>query len=107
MNLCPNGFTVYRRPIAQCTDAVRGKKGVSQGIHAFDFIWHTPFGTAAVIGLATENEQLHCKGYDSLLGKSNSSWGWNIVDKVTVQMGKTEPYPQSLNIQPVKVIKSM
>uniref|UniRef100_A0A914XRL5 F-box protein n=1 Tax=Panagrolaimus superbus TaxID=310955 RepID=A0A914XRL5_9BILA len=103
MSICSNGFTVYRRPIAQCTDAVRGKRSVTHGIHAFDFVWHTPFGTAAVIGLATESERLHCRGYDSLLGKSQFSWGWNIVDKVTVQMGKSNAYPKCPNIQPVKI----
>ncbi|CAI5445444.1 unnamed protein product [Caenorhabditis angaria] len=77
-----NGFTVHRQPVAQSTDGVRGKRGVSHGVHAFDIIWEGPLGTVAVIGFATKHAALHCVGYIALLGSDEQSWGWNLVDNV-------------------------
>jgi len=93
MYVKPDGFTVYRKPIAQCTDAVRGKRGVIQGVHAFEFIWHSPFGTAAVVGFSTAHERLHCQGYESLLGHTDQSWGWNLVDKELLHKNNYRSYP--------------
>lgn len=39
-----NGFTVHRQPIAQSTDAIRGKIGVSSGVHSFQITWKGPLG---------------------------------------------------------------
>lgn len=49
-----NGFTVHRQPVAQSTDGVRGKRGISKGVHAFDITWDGPLGTVAVVGIATK-----------------------------------------------------
>uniref|UniRef100_A0A1I7U347 F-box/SPRY domain-containing protein 1 n=1 Tax=Caenorhabditis tropicalis TaxID=1561998 RepID=A0A1I7U347_9PELO len=82
-----NGFTVHRQPVAQSTDGVRGKRGVSQGVHAFDITWDGPLGTVAVIGFATKHAALHCNGYIALLGSDDQSWGWNLVDNVLMHNG--------------------
>uniref|UniRef100_A0AC35TNJ6 F-box/SPRY domain-containing protein 1 n=1 Tax=Rhabditophanes sp. KR3021 TaxID=114890 RepID=A0AC35TNJ6_9BILA len=77
--LKPNGFTVHRQPVAQSTDAIRGKMGVNAGIHAWQFTWIGPLGTVAMIGIATKHATLHCHGYKELLGNDDQSWGWNLV----------------------------
>lgn len=99
MYVKPDCFTVYRKPIAQCTDAVRGKRPVTSGVHAFDFIWHSPFGTAAVVGFGTINERLTCPGYESLIGKTDQSWGWNLVDHQLLHKNNYRPYPANTNMQ--------
>ncbi|KAF1761720.1 hypothetical protein GCK72_009976 [Caenorhabditis remanei] len=82
-----NGFTVHRQPVAQSTDGVRGKRGVSQGVHAFDITWDGPLGTVAVVGFATKHAALQCAGYIALLGSDDQSWGWNLVDNVLMHNG--------------------
>ncbi|CAI4230591.1 unnamed protein product [Auanema sp. JU1783] len=83
-----NGFTVHRQPVAQSTDGVRGKIGISQGIHAFNLVWEGPLGTVAVIGIATRHAALHCPGYVPLLGSDEQSWGWNLVDNALLHNGE-------------------
>ncbi|CAJ0598741.1 unnamed protein product [Cylicocyclus nassatus] len=83
-----NGFTVHRQPVAQSTDGVRGKIGVSQGVHAFDITWEGPLGTVAVVGVATRHAALHCPGYLPLLGSDDQSWGWNLVDNTLIHNGE-------------------
>lgn len=83
-----NGFTVHRQPVAQSTDGVRGKIGLSHGLHAFDLVWEGPLGTVAVIGLATRHAALHCPGYVPLLGSDDQSWGWNLVDNSLLHNGE-------------------
>lgn len=39
-----NGFTVHRQPIAQSTDGIRGKIGVTSGVHSFQIAWKGPLG---------------------------------------------------------------
>ncbi|CAJ0580655.1 unnamed protein product, partial [Mesorhabditis spiculigera] len=92
--LRPNGFTIHRQPVAQSTDGVRGKIGVSTGCHAFELSWEGPLGTVAVIGIATKHAALHCPGYIPLLGSDDQSWGWNLVDNNLLHNG------QSLGIYP-------
>ncbi|CAL2037346.1 CBN-FSN-1 protein [Caenorhabditis brenneri] len=82
-----NGFTVHRQPVAQSTDGVRGKRGIANGVHAFDITWDGPLGTVAVIGFATKHAALHCVGYIALLGSDDQSWGWNLVDNVLMHNG--------------------
>ncbi|TKR68049.1 hypothetical protein L596_024095 [Steinernema carpocapsae] len=94
----PNGFTVHRQPVAQSTDAVRGKIGVSSGVHAWELTWDGPLGTVAVIGIATRHAALHCQGYMPLLGSDDQSWGWNLVDNSLIYNGNsTEVYPRFNN----------
>ncbi|VDM55083.1 unnamed protein product [Angiostrongylus costaricensis] len=83
-----NGFTVHRQPVAQSTDGVRGKIGVSLGVHAFDITWEGPLGTVAVVGVATRHAALHCPGYLPLLGSDDQSWGWNLVDNTLMHNGE-------------------
>ncbi|CAJ0942675.1 unnamed protein product, partial [Mesorhabditis belari] len=92
--LRPNGITIHRQPVAQSTDGVRGKIGVSSGCHAFELSWEGPLGTVAVIGLATKHAALHCPGYVPLIGSDDQSWGWNLVDNNLLHNG------QSLGIYP-------
>ena len=35
-------------------------------------------GTHAVIGVATKDAPLHAVGYQSLVGNSDQSWGWDL-----------------------------
>uniref|UniRef100_A0A7E4V380 B30.2/SPRY domain-containing protein n=1 Tax=Panagrellus redivivus TaxID=6233 RepID=A0A7E4V380_PANRE len=99
----PDGFTIFRRPVAQCSDAVRGKRGIKEGVHAFDFIWHTPFGTSAAIGLSTKAQHLKCSGYLAFLGASENSWSWDIVEGYVQWAGDLKPYPTNPNSPPVQV----
>ncbi|CCD65729.1 F-box/SPRY domain-containing protein 1 [Caenorhabditis elegans] len=93
-----NGFTVHRQPVAQSTDGVRGKRGISKGVHAFDITWDGPLGTVAVVGIATKHAALHCVGYVALLGSDDQSWGWNLVDNVLMHNGaQLGVYPKMNN----------
>ncbi|KAK0417862.1 hypothetical protein QR680_013248 [Steinernema hermaphroditum] len=94
----PNGFTVHRQPVAQSTDGVRGKIGVSAGVHCWELAWEGPLGTVAVIGIATRHAALHCQGYMPLLGSDDQSWGWNLVDNSLIHNGNaSETYPRFNN----------
>ncbi|CAD5221712.1 unnamed protein product [Bursaphelenchus xylophilus] len=93
-----NGFTVHRQPIAQSTDAIRGKIGVSTGVHAYNITWKGPLGTVAVVGVATKHAALHCPGYVALLGSDDQSWGWNLVDNTLLYNGNcVGSYPRLNN----------
>uniref|UniRef100_A0A914VTC8 F-box/SPRY domain-containing protein 1 n=1 Tax=Plectus sambesii TaxID=2011161 RepID=A0A914VTC8_9BILA len=93
-----NGFTVHRNPIAQSTDGIRGKMGVSTGYHAWELAWEGPLGTVAVVGLATRHAALQCPGYVPLLGSDDQSWGWNLVDNALLHNGDCrQPYPHVNN----------
>ncbi|XP_022124760.1 F-box/SPRY domain-containing protein 1 [Pieris rapae] len=94
----PNGFTLHRNPVAQSTDACRGKIGFSRGRHAWEVIWEGPLGTVAVIGVSTKQAPLQCQGYVGLLGSDESSWGWNLVDNILLHNGETQgDYPMMNN----------
>ncbi|XP_033109296.1 protein gustavus-like [Anneissia japonica] len=72
-------FTFHRHPVAQSTDCIRGKVGFSRGLHVFEVQWNTrQRGTHAVIGVGTESAPLHCVGYQSLVGSTADSWGWDL-----------------------------
>ncbi|VVC86702.1 F-box/SPRY domain-containing protein 1 [Leptidea sinapis] len=83
-----NGFTLHRNPVAQSTDACRGKIGYSTGRHTWEVIWEGPLGTIAVIGVSTKEAPLQCQGYVGLLGIDENSWGWNLVDNVLLHNGE-------------------
>uniref|UniRef100_A0A915B6X7 F-box/SPRY domain-containing protein 1 n=1 Tax=Parascaris univalens TaxID=6257 RepID=A0A915B6X7_PARUN len=96
--LRPNGFTVHRNPVAQSTDGIRGKIGVSSGIHAWEFTWEGPLGTVACIGVGSKHAALHCQGYVALLGSDDQSWGWNLVDNQLMHNNaQISPYPRVNN----------
>lgn len=73
-------LTLHRNPVAQSTDAIRGKCGYLYGQHYWKVKWHGPnLGSNAVVGVATEKELLQAPRYISLLGETCESWGWNVV----------------------------
>ena len=75
-----NGYTLHRHPVAQSTDAIRGKTGYSSGMHAIEFVWeHGQRGTHAVIGLCTKEMKLERPGYCSLIGHDDKGWGWDLT----------------------------
>lgn len=87
----------YRNPVAQSTDACRGKIGFKQGRHAWEVIWEGPLGTVAVVGVSTKEAPLQCQGYVGLLGSDDQSWGWNLVDNHLLHKGDTQAQYPVLN----------
>lgn len=74
-----NPLVIHRHPVAQSTDAIRGKVGYERGLHIWEITWNArQRGTHAVIGVATKNASLHCAGYQSLIGCNTESWGWDL-----------------------------
>lgn len=72
-------LTFHRHPVAQSTDCIRGKVGYTQGLHVWEIHWSTrQRGTHAVIGVATKDAPLHSVGYQSLVGATVDSWGWDL-----------------------------
>ena len=56
-------FTLFRQPVAQSTDCIRGKVSYESGLHVFEIKWPTKQrGTHPVIGVSTGNyKQLQCQ----------------------------------------------
>ncbi|KAG8230427.1 hypothetical protein J437_LFUL015448 [Ladona fulva] len=72
-------LTLHRHPVAQSTDCIRGKVGLTRGLHVWEVFWSTrQRGTHAVVGVATEDAPLHSVGYQSLVGSTDKSWGWDL-----------------------------
>lgn len=72
-------LTLHRHPVAQSTDCIRTKVAYSKGIHLWELSWNSrQRGTHAIIGVSTEKTPLHCVGYQSLIGSSAESWGWDL-----------------------------
>jgi SPRY domain-containing SOCS box protein 1/4 len=72
-------FTFHRHPVAQSTDCIRGKQTYTSGLHVFEIYWQSrQRGTHAVVGVATKDAPLHSPGYQSLVGSSVHSWGWDL-----------------------------
>ncbi|XP_044738787.1 protein gustavus isoform X1 [Chrysoperla carnea] len=72
-------LTFHRHPVAQSTDCIRGKVGYTKGLHVWEVCWSTrQRGTHAVVGVATTDAPLHSVGYQSLVGASDQSWGWDL-----------------------------
>ena len=100
-----DGFTLYRNPIAQSTDAIRGKIGFQYGRHAWEIKWESPLGTVAAIGVATREASLQCSGYVTLIGSNTFSWGWNLVENNLVHNGNfCGIYPLLANAPKYEVI---
>jgi len=69
-------FTVHRHPVAQSTDAIRGKVCFTRGLHVWEIHWSNRLrGTHAVVGVATAKAPLHANGYHGLIGSNAESWG--------------------------------
>ena len=105
IKLKPNLLTLHREPIAQSTDAIRGKRGFYVGQHYWMITWHGPsFGSNAVIGVATQEASLHGKGYYSLLGSDDQSWGWDISQNQLQHAGeiiREYPKAKSIKVSPI------
>lgn len=72
-------LTFHRHPVAQSTDCIRGKVGMTKGLHIWEIYWPTrQRGTHAVVGVATAEAPLHSVGYQSLIGSGTHSWGWDL-----------------------------
>ena len=81
--LLDNKLTLCRKSVSLSTDGARGKCGYIRGQHYWTVIWHGPkFGTSAVVGIATRHQELHKKGYCTLIGSTVDSWGWDISKRV-------------------------
>ena len=95
--LLGNNLTLHRNPVAQSTDAIRGKCGYLRGQHYWTVTWHKPaFGSNAVIGVATKSEVLRKPGYCGLLGSTHESWGWDISKGIIRYGGdEVDKYPRS------------
>lgn len=91
-------LVIYRNPVPQSTDAVRGKIGFDKGLHVWGLSWcRYQRGTHAVVGVATKAASLHCVGYQSLIGSNTESWGWDLVRNTLYHDWPANPgvtYPQ-------------
>ncbi|XP_029437576.1 SPRY domain-containing SOCS box protein 2 [Rhinatrema bivittatum] len=86
------GLAVWRRPLAQLSDGVRGKKGYSEGLHAWEISWPVEQrGTHAMVGVATSHAPLQADCYTSLLGSTADSWAWNISTCQLCHSSKAQP----------------
>lgn len=73
-------LTARKVPVANTTDAVRGRLGFKSGVHAWDIRFTGPLGTHCSVGVSTADSPLYSKaGYLSLIGNDKSSWGWDII----------------------------
>lgn len=74
-----DALTFHRHPVAQSTDCIRGRAGYSRGLHCWEVVWPArQRGTHAVVGVATAHAPLHSVGYQSLVGATDQSWGWDL-----------------------------
>ncbi|XP_041982473.1 protein gustavus isoform X2 [Aricia agestis] len=74
-----DALTFHRHPVAQSTDCIRGRVGYSRGLHCWEVVWPArQRGTHAVVGVATAQAPLHSVGYQSLVGATDQSWGWDL-----------------------------
>ena len=64
-------FTLHRHPVAQSTDCIRTKIAYERGIHLWELQWNSrQRGTHAILGMSEGRTQLHCVGYQSLIGNN-------------------------------------
>ncbi|XKL60127.1 hypothetical protein PGB90_001143 [Kerria lacca] len=93
-------LTFHRHPVAQSTDCIRGKVGLTKGLHVWEVYWSTrQRGTHAVVGVATQDAPLHSVGYQSLVGSNDQSWGWDLGRNKLFHDSKNNPaatYPTLL-----------
>ncbi|XP_045476537.1 protein gustavus isoform X2 [Harmonia axyridis] len=93
-------LTFHRHPVAQSTDCIRGKVGFTKGLHCWEVNWSTrERGTHAVVGVATKESPLHSVGYQSLVGSTDTSWGWDLGRNKLYHDSKNAPgqtYPALL-----------
>ena len=67
--------------------------GYSSGLHMWEVTWPVrQRGTHAVMGVATSESPLHAVGYQSLVGNSDQSWGWDL--------GRLKVFHNNVGVQP-------
>ena len=79
--LCFTYNNVFFRPFIPeyHTDLARVGRGVSNGIHMWEFCWPIQMRMRECsIGLSTSEETLHCIGDNQVLGSTEHSWGWDL-----------------------------
>jgi len=87
------GLTVHRHPVAQSSDACRGKVAYTRGLHVWDISWDVrQRGTHAIIGVCTKEAPLTCLGYRSLVGSTDQSWGWDLGRNKLYHSGKSSKH---------------
>lgn len=95
-----NKLVFHRHPVAQSTDAIRGRIGYTRGLHVWEISWAMrQRGTHAVVGVATSEAPLHSVGYTALVGSNVESWGWDLCRSKLYHDGKNNPgkaYPDFL-----------
>lgn len=95
-----NKLVFHRHPVAQSTDAIRGRVGYTRGLHVWEISWAMrQRGTHAVVGVATSDAPLHSVGYTALVGSNAESWGWDLCRSKLYHDGKNLPgksYPAFL-----------
>ncbi|XP_053499502.1 SPRY domain-containing SOCS box protein 1 [Ictalurus furcatus] len=95
-----NKLIFHRHPVAQSTDAIRGRVGYTRGLHVWEISWALrQRGTHAVVGVASGEAPLHSVGYTALVGNNNESWGWDLGRNKLYHDGKNQPsktYPAFL-----------
>uniref|UniRef100_A0A2K6C9R4 SplA/ryanodine receptor domain and SOCS box containing 2 n=1 Tax=Macaca nemestrina TaxID=9545 RepID=A0A2K6C9R4_MACNE len=95
------GLYFERRTMSQSTDGVRGKRGYSRGLHAWEISWTLEQrGPYAVVGVATARAPLPTKHYAALLGSNSESWGWDIGRGKLYHQTKGPGAPQYPGEQP-------
>jgi len=95
-------FTLHRNPVYQTTDAIRGKKGYSTGLHVWEVTWPlSSRGTHPVVGVAQKTAPLTEPGYKRLIGSNDTSWGWCLKTKKIYHDSRKFrnglPYPKDLD----------
>ncbi|XP_005801380.1 SPRY domain-containing SOCS box protein 1 [Xiphophorus maculatus] len=95
-----NKLVFHRHPVAQSTDAIRGRVGYTRGLHVWEINWAMrQRGTHAVVGVGTSDAPLHSVGYTALVGSNSESWGWDLCRSKLYHDGKNLPgktYPAFL-----------
>jgi len=67
-------LSFHRHPVVQSTDCIRGKVGLTKGLHIWETYWpKRQKGTHAVVGVSTADAPLHSVGYQSLVGSTEQS----------------------------------
>lgn len=103
-----NKLVFHRHPVAQSTDAIRGRVGYTRGLHVWEISWAMrQRGTHAVVGVATSEAPLHSMGYTALVGSNTESWGWDLCRSKLYHDGKNHPgktYPSFLEPEETFII---
>lgn len=96
-------LTFHRHPVAQSTDCIRGKVGLSKGLHVWEVHWSTrQRGTHAVVGVATADAPLHSVGYQVtkyliLVHILNADYSDYVIRRSMNAFGKMEKENSQIN----------